>query len=139
MEPGAAGCRELTGDDAARLVRDWRTEASSLATEPDEVHAGITGTTGPPAESRAPSELWYGYVKCVGVKDGEPVLTFTCDADELRGFRSGDIPTNPPCEAYVDVIARGLVQCGLGDEEARGYLEDRVEASMTSDAGAAAV
>ena len=141
MEPGAAGCRELTGDDAARLVRHWRTEASSLAaTGPDEVmHAGTTGTTGPPAESRAPSELWYGYVKCVGVKDGEPVLTFTCDADELRGFRSGDIPTNPPCEAYVDVIARGLVQCGLGDEEAREYLEDRVEASMTSDAGAAAV
>ena len=73
------------------------------------------------------------------MKANEPVLTFTCDADELSGFRSGDIPTNPPCEAYVDVIAAGLVQCGLGETEARGYLEARVEASMTSDAGAAAV
>ena len=131
MVPGDPGCRELTVEDANRLARKW-TELQTNKDGSDVIHAGTTGQVGPAAEMRAPSELWYGYAKCLGVKDGEAVLTFTCDASELNGFRSGLLPTNPPCDAYVDVIARGLMQCGLSEDEARGYLNDRVEAPMTN-------
>ena len=131
MVPGDPGCRELTVDDANRLASQW-TELQTNKDGSDVIHAGTTGQVGPAAEMRAPSELWYGYAKCLGVKDGEAVLTFTCDASELNGFRSGLLPTNPPCDAYVDVIARGLMQCGLSEDEARGYLNDRVEAPMTN-------
>lgn len=133
MTPGDPGCRELTVEDANRLARKW-TELQTNKNGSDVIHAGTTGQVGPAAEMRAPSELWYGYAKCLGVKDGEAVLTFTCDASELNGFRSGELPTNPPCDAYVDVIARGLMQCGLSEDEARGYLNDRVEAPMTNSA-----
>ena len=77
---------------SGRLIRD---EASSLAaTGPDEVmHAGTTGTTGPPAESRAPGGAVArpAPARRSGVKARAVVLTAHAHVDELSGFRSGDI------------------------------------------------
>jgi hypothetical protein len=40
--------------------------------------------------------------------------------------------TNPPCEAYESVIARGLAQIGWSAEDAGAYLKTRASAPMTS-------
>jgi hypothetical protein len=83
---GTAGTAEIgTGDD------DGGDDVDAVV-----IHGGGVAAPGPPAEMRAPSKRWYGYVKCVGALEGEAVLTFTCPPEELRGFRDGDKKTNQP-------------------------------------------
>ena len=84
-----------------------------------------SGNAGPPGETRAPSERWYGYVKCIGALHGEPVLTFSCDADQMRAFRSGANAPNAPSAAYYEVIRKGLAQSGSADADAAAYLDAR--------------
>ena len=109
MLPGDPACRELTPEEAAELARAWtnlleddaRDGGNGADPVPASVHAGTLPARGsstnpnqdrtPPAEMRAPSERWYGYVKCIGTHEGEPVLTFTCDAEELGRF--GMVPS----------------------------------------------
>ena len=150
MLPGDPACRELTPDEAANLARAWTNlldadaDASDGAVSvPVSIHAGTLPAPAsstnpnqdrtPPAEMRAPSERWYGYVKCIGTHEGEPVLTFTCDAEELRRFRDGSLGSNPPSDAYRDVIAKGLAQTGMSKEEAERYLDRRVREPLVRD------
>ena len=154
MLPGDPACRELTPEEAAHLARAW-TNLLDADADPDadanddgvsfpvSIHAGtlpvpVSSTNPnqdrtPPAEMRAPSERWYGYVKCIGTHEGEPVLTFTCDAEELRRFGDGSLGSNPPSDAYRDVIAKGLAQTGMSKEEAERYLDRRVREPLARD------
>lgn len=59
------------------------------------------------------TERWYGRVLWCGEVDGRPVLTFT---------RREPIDVSPPGPAYLSVVGRGLVECGLTGEEAVAYL-----------------
>lgn len=149
MLPGDPACRELIPEEAAELARAWtnlleddaRDGGNGADPVPASVHAGTLPARGsstnsnqdrtPPAEMRAPSERWYGYVKCIGTHEGEPVLTFTCDAEELGRFRDGSLGSNPPSVAYRDVIAKGLAQTGVSTEEAERYLDRRVREPLT--------
>lgn len=153
MKPGDPACAEITPEEARTLALEWEREwerqssperLSSLSPErlsssswPERererfraVHGGVVAGPGPPAEMRAPSERWYGYVRCVGSLEGEAVLTFTCPPEELRRFRNGNLATNPPSEAYLGTIERGLVQVGVEVDAAREYLRRRCDAPM---------
>ena len=163
MKPGDPACEEISPDEATTLARAWQWEwdREQSAEERAErverlerlggeegdgtrdggggaVHGGVVAAPGPPAEMRAPSKRWYGYVKCVGSLEGEAVLTFTCPPEELRGFRGGTLETNHPSEAYLGTIERGLVQAGMEVEAAREYLRARCDAPMSAAADAAA-
>lgn len=78
-------------------------------------------------------QSWYGHLVFLGVGrvgvsaqdaavDDLPLLTFTSDPDELRG-----LPHNPPSPAYLSVILRGLLQCGLSRAAALRYLLARAQ------------
>ena len=70
---------------------------------------------------------WYGYCQALGaIGDVEPILTFTLPPEELRAIRTGVVDdVNPPSQGYHDVIARGLVELGMNEELADGYLRER--------------
>lgn len=58
----------------------------------------------------------YETLHLVGELDDLPVLTFTAPADH-------GLAHNPPAEAYLDRIGRGLRDChGLTKEQADAYL-----------------
>ena len=139
MPPGDAACREMTAEEARRLADAWTALVPETARVDGAAHAGclaaeeaVSGAfgfssrnAGPPGETRAPSERWYGYVKCIGALHGEPVLTFCCDADQMRAFRSGANAPNAPSAAYYEVIRKGLAQSGSADVDAAAYLDAR--------------
>ena len=58
-------------------------------------------------------ERRYGRVLYCGRYEGDPVFTFT--GHELRA-------NSAPGDAYMTVVARGLVECGLSPDEAAAYL-----------------
>ena len=139
MPPGDAACREMTAEEARRLADAWTALVPETARVDGAAHAGCLAAeeaaeafgfssrnAGPPGETRAPSERWYGYVKCIGALHGEPVLTFSCDADQMRAFRSGANAPNAPSAAYYEVIRKGLAQSGSADVDAAAYLDARV-------------
>ena len=144
MPPGDAACREMTAEEARRLADAWTALVPETARVDGAAHAGCllaaeeaeeaftpfgfstSRNAGPPGETRAPSERWYGYVKCIGALHGEPVLTFSCDADQMRAFRSGANAPNAPSAAYYEVIRKGLAQSGSADVDAAAYLDARV-------------
>ena len=141
MPPGDAACREMTAEEARRLADAWTALVPETARVDGAAHAGCLAAeeaaeastpfgfssrnAGPPGETRAPSERWYGYVKCIGALHGEPVLTFSCDADQMRAFRSGANAPNAPSAAYYEVIRKGLTQSGSADVDAAAYLDAR--------------
>ena len=138
MPPGDAACREMTAEEARRLADAWTALVPETARVDGAAHAGCLAAgeaaeafgfssrnAGPPGETRAPSERWYGYVKCIGALHGEPVLTFSCDADQMRAFRSGANAPNAPSAAYYEVIRKGLAQSGSADVDAAAYLDAR--------------
>ena len=141
MKPGDPACCEITAEEAIAMARAWdggvwdeNTAVHSCASSSNAVSTNnANNNTGPPAEMRAPSERWYGYVKCVGSMEGEAVLTFTCAPGELRGFREGRLSTNQPSEAYVGTIKRGLIQTGMTEDVATEYLRARCDAPMCTD------
>lgn len=57
-----------------------------------------------------------------GQMHGVPLLTFTGLPAEVAS-----LPHNPPSEAYRHVIKCGLVEAGLSEAEAEGYLAARVK------------
>ena len=59
------------------------------------------------------ADTWYGRVLWLGDVEGRAVLTFTCAA--VR-------PTGPPAPSYLDVVGRGLLECGLDVDAAVEYL-----------------
>ena len=151
MVPGEDdGCVELTPEEAKELSEKWNeivadnnnnNNNNNNNSNGDKVkHGGLVDgnrnsdasvpNTGPPGKTRAPSTRWYGYVKCIGSVNGEPVLTFTCDTRELAKFRSGALLTNEPSRAYYDVIRKGLVQTGMSESDASAYLDARVATSV---------
>jgi len=149
MVPGDGNCQALTSDEANSLARKWN-EVVSAKNENGAKHGGMVAacvegsitrenfvpSTGPPGETRAPSNRWYGYAKCIGTMHGECVLTFTCDPTEMEKFRSGQNATNAPSEAYYDVIKKGLVQTGMSEREAVAYLDERVGTSLIAEGSA---
>ena len=65
-------------------------------------------------------------VSARAIGDVEPILTFTLPPEELRAIRTGVVDdVNPPSQGYHDVIARGLVELGMNEELADGYLRER--------------
>ena len=125
MPPGDAACREMTAEEARRLADAWTALVPGRRAWTEPRTPGVwrrrrrrrrlvffSNDAGPPGETRAPSERWYGYVKCIGALHGEPVLTFSCDADQMRAFRSGANAPNAPSAAYYEVIRKGLAQSG---------------------------
>ena len=131
MPPGDAACREMTAEEARRLADAWTALVPETARVDGAAHAGCLAAEEAaeafgffskrrPArrDARAPSERWYGYVKCIGALHGEPVLTFSCDADQMRAFRSGANAPNAPSAAYYEVIRKGLAQSGSTDADA---------------------
>jgi histone deacetylase 6 len=142
-------CVPVTPEEADAMASAWIDASGGdvHGQAPQDIHAGVLARlknpndnlppasepyVGPKGSMRSPSERWYGYVRCVGARGGEPVLTFTCPPSELAKFRSGEMETNPPCEAYESVIARGLAQIGWSAEDAGAYLKTRASAPMTS-------
>ena len=138
MAPGDEACREMTAEEARSLADAWTALVPETLRVDGAAHAGCFAekltdaekafgktTLGPPGETRAPSERWYGYVKCIGALHGEPVLTFSCDADQMRAFRSGANAPNAPSAAYYEVIRKGLTQSGSADVDAAAYLDAR--------------
>ncbi|NUS57725.1 MAG: hypothetical protein HOV66_23140 [Streptomycetaceae bacterium] len=59
----------------------------------------------------------YGTVFHLGDIDGEPLLTFSAP------FRADEVVHNKPNAAYTDRIRGGLVNAGLGANEAKAYVE----------------
>ena len=137
MVPGDGKCREMTAKEARSLADAWtalvpetrRVDGAAHAgcfVEKEEAEKAFGKTTfGPPGETRAPSERWYGYVKCIGALHGEPVLTFSCDAETMLAFRTGANAPNAPSPAYYEVIKKGLAQSGSADADAAAYLDAR--------------
>lgn len=147
MVPGDEACREMTAEEARRLADAWTALVPETRRVNGAAHAGCltsdplsdaggrpafyqSENAGPPGETRAPSERWYGYVKCIGALHGEPVLTFSCDAETTRRFRTGADKPNAPSSAYYEVIRKGLVQSGSALEDATAYLDARVYAAV---------
>ena len=139
MLPGDPACVAITAEEARKFARAWtigheQSAGAGAVKGPESelsVHGGVLDAfKGPPAEMRAPSKRWYGYVKCIGVHQGEAVLTFTCPPEELAAFRRGDVDTNEPSEAYLGTIERGLVQMGMTTDLAREYLRQRCDAPV---------
>jgi hypothetical protein len=64
------------------------------------------------------------------------VLTFSCDAETTRRFRTGADKPNAPSAAYYEVIKKGLVQSGSALEDATAYLDARVEAAVAAESHA---
>ncbi|KAH7428788.1 hypothetical protein KP509_09G017500 [Ceratopteris richardii] len=76
-------------------------------------------------------DSWYGTILQLGVKDGIPILTFTCSDEDLQKFRSGLLPLCPPSEAYLQALARGLIEgLGLTKEDALSYLSHKVRTTQ---------
>ena len=81
---------------------------------------------------RAPSERWYGYVKCIGTHEGEPRVDVHVRRGGTRTIQdASSLGSNPPSVAYRDVIAKGLAQTGVSTEEAERYLNRRVREPLT--------
>ena len=138
MAPGDEACREMTAEEARSLADAWTALVPETLRVDGAAHAGCFAekltdaekafgktTLGPPGETRAPSERWYGYVKCIGALHGEPVLTFSCDAETMLAFRTGANAPNAPSAAYYEVIRKGLAQSGSADADASAYLDAR--------------
>ena len=106
-------------------VEKYGVETRALTWGADAEKAFGKTTLGPPGETRAPSERWYGYVKCIGALHGEPVLTFSCNAETMLAFRTGANAPNAPSAAYYEVIRKGLAQSGSADADASAYLDAR--------------
>eukprot|EP00898_Chlorokybus_atmophyticus_P004270 jgi/Chlat1/4844/Chrsp31S04807 len=69
---------------------------------------------------------WYGGLKYLTDESGAPVMTFTCPLADMKLYRDGTLPLNPPSAAYAAAIARGLVHgVGLSTEEATEYVSTR--------------
>ena len=156
MVPGDEACREMTAEEARALADAWTALVPETRAVNGAAHAGCltsasasdaggrpalrngfrSENAGPPGETRAPSERWYGYVKCIGALNGEPVLTFSCDAETTRRFRTGADKPNAPSAAYYEVIKKGLVQSGSALEDATAYLDARVEAAVAAESHA---
>lgn len=63
---------------------------------------------------------WYGTIIYLGdLEDGHPVLSFSCSPDDLRRH------VNPPSDAYMTVIMKGLAECGEERDGAVDYLTTR--------------
>ena len=64
------------------------------------------------------SDSWYGNTIVLGNIDGHRALTFT---SRYRHHY------NRPCNRYIDYVKRGLVECGLTEEDAIAYLENKLK------------
>ena len=60
-------------------------------------------------------DSWYGRVLWLGDVEGRAVFTFTSPV-----VRS----SSPPARSYLDVVGRGLLECGLTTQEAAEYLHN---------------
>jgi len=62
----------------------------------------------------------------LGLHEGLPVLTFTTEQQAELAAGAGVWAPSAPSAAYRAVVAAGLRECGLGDEEAQRYISERL-------------
>jgi hypothetical protein len=61
---------------------------------------------------------WYSRMVYLGEEEGYPMVTFTCNLD------MGEQNLNPPHQAYLKTIAKGLLQLGLEKQETVEYFKN---------------
>ncbi|CAO2818501.1 unnamed protein product [Amaranthus hypochondriacus] len=67
---------------------------------------------------------WYHNVVFLGEEQGVPILTMTCDLDDIMAFKAGKIPQCAPAKEYANTLIRGLSEGGqLSEAEAKAYIE----------------
>lgn len=67
---------------------------------------------------------WYHNVVFLGEEQGIPILTMTCDLDDVMAFKTGKIPQRAPAKEYANTLIRGLSEGGqLSEPEAKAYIE----------------
>ncbi|KAH9609498.1 hypothetical protein KSS87_018711 [Heliosperma pusillum] len=68
---------------------------------------------------------WYHNVVLLGEEQGIPILTMTCDLNDVEGFKSGKQPLVAPANNYANTLIRGLAEVGpLSQAEASAYVAD---------------
>jgi len=68
---------------------------------------------------------WYSNCVCLGTHRGLPVLTFTTEAQGALRAGEGSWAPSAPSAGYRAVVEEGLRECGLGEAEARRYVDAR--------------
>lgn len=108
-EPGSGEC----------VVRLWQLTAEQfddVAAQENQMRPGELVVDHEVARSAGHLDVadsWYGRVLWLGDLEGRAVFTFTCAAVRQSG---------PPARSYLDVVGRGLLECGLTVEDAAVYL-----------------
>ena len=74
----------------------------------------------------AAGSSWYGLCVFLGLHEGLPVLTFTTEQQAELETGAGAWAPSAPSPAYRAVVAAGLRECGLGDDEAQRYISERL-------------
>ncbi|KAK9669127.1 hypothetical protein RND81_13G111200 [Saponaria officinalis] len=68
---------------------------------------------------------WYHNVVYLGEEQDIPILTMTCDLNDVEGFKSGKLPLVAPAKNYANTLIRGLSQIGpLSEADASVYVEE---------------
>eukprot|EP00241_Pyramimonas_parkeae_P011300 CAMPEP_0114250562 /NCGR_PEP_ID=MMETSP0058-20121206/14768_1 /TAXON_ID=36894 /ORGANISM="Pyramimonas parkeae, CCMP726" /LENGTH=212 /DNA_ID=CAMNT_0001364235 /DNA_START=192 /DNA_END=830 /DNA_ORIENTATION=+ len=114
------------GDDGMEAVTETHLDEFRAAV-PDRVHHDFL-------------DSWYGGVLYLGDQSesshalSEPILSFTLPSADLELFRKRQEQTNPPSEAYINVIKHGLVEAMcMDDADAVQYLDERIDAPLSGE------
>ena len=71
-------------------------------------------------------DTYYPAVVYLGDHDGIPVVSFSCPPERVNAFLNGGLPAAPPSNAYLAIMTKGLQECGMTQQQAEAYWEERV-------------
>lgn len=71
-------------------------------------------------------QTYYPAVVYLGDHDDIPIVTFSCPPEQVNAFLNGELPAAPPSKAYLAIMTKGLQECGMTQQQAEAYWEERV-------------
>ncbi len=112
LDPGVG-----SGEAVVRLYRITAEQFGDVAAQENGLSPGDLNVDVDALVSNGGQDIsnrWYGRGLYLGDVEGAPVVTFTA--------RVNVEPVTSPSSAYAEVVARGLLECGLTGDEVVSYL-----------------